>query len=167
MQQTILEKENTEVIISSKELFGHWQGHRGLTRKVIEAFPEKELFTFSIGGMRPFSELAMEMIKMAGPGVAGVNSGEWKEFGDTAGVPDPTTRAGILELWDKTTEQIDTLWPQIPEKRFQEVEAAFGMYEDAMYGTLFYLMDNEIHHRGQGYVYLRALGIAPPPFWER
>ena len=24
-----------------------------------------------------------------------------------------------------------------------------------------------IHHRGQGYVYLRALGIAPPPFYER
>ena len=26
---------------------------------------------------------------------------------------------------------------------------------------------NEIHHRGQGYVYLRALGIEPPPFYER
>ena len=24
-----------------------------------------------------------------------------------------------------------------------------------------------VHHRGQGYVYLRALGIEPPPFWER
>jgi uncharacterized damage-inducible protein DinB len=30
-----------------------------------------------------------------------------------------------------------------------------------------YAIDNEIHHRGQGYVYLRALGIVPPPFWER
>ena len=29
------------------------------------------------------------------------------------------------------------------------------------------LVDNEIHHRGQGYVYLRELGIEPPPFWER
>ena len=25
-----------------------------------------------------------------------------------------------------------------------------------------YVIDNEIHHRGQGYVYLRALGIEPP-----
>jgi hypothetical protein len=33
---------------------------------------------------------------------------------------------------------------------------------------LFYVMDNEIHHhRGQGYVYLRALGIEPPAFYER
>jgi uncharacterized damage-inducible protein DinB len=30
-----------------------------------------------------------------------------------------------------------------------------------------YVIDNEIHHRGQGYVYLRELGIEPPPFWER
>ncbi|WP_367868755.1 DinB family protein [Pedobacter sp. WC2423] len=28
-------------------------------------------------------------------------------------------------------------------------------------------MDNEIHHRGQGYVYLRSLGIEPPFFWDR
>ncbi|MFS8616658.1 MAG: DinB family protein [Solitalea sp.] len=30
-----------------------------------------------------------------------------------------------------------------------------------------YLIDNEIHHRGQGFAYLRSLGIAPPFFWER
>jgi uncharacterized damage-inducible protein DinB len=30
-----------------------------------------------------------------------------------------------------------------------------------------YAIDNEIHHRGQGFVYLRALGIEPPHFWER
>jgi uncharacterized damage-inducible protein DinB len=28
-------------------------------------------------------------------------------------------------------------------------------------------VDNEIHHRGQGTVYLRLLGIMPPEFWER
>ena len=30
-----------------------------------------------------------------------------------------------------------------------------------------YTIDNEIHHRGQGYVYLRALGLEPPAFYER
>jgi uncharacterized damage-inducible protein DinB len=28
------------------------------------------------------------------------------------------------------------------------------------------VIDKEIHHRGQGYVYLRALGIEPPPFYD-
>lgn len=33
--------------------------------------------------------------------------------------------------------------------------------------VILYAIDNEIHHRGQGYVYLRSLGIEPPPFYER
>ena len=32
---------------------------------------------------------------------------------------------------------------------------------------LLYVIENEIHHRGQGYVYLRSLGIEPPAFWDR
>ena len=42
-------------------LLNHWQGHRRVTRRVIDAFQEDRLFSFSIGGMRPFGELAMEM----------------------------------------------------------------------------------------------------------
>jgi uncharacterized damage-inducible protein DinB len=62
-------------IIPISAFLAHWQGHRRLTRRVIELFPEDKLFAFSI--------------------------------------------------------------------------------------------DNEIHHRGQGYVYLRALGIEPPGFYDR
>jgi uncharacterized damage-inducible protein DinB len=51
--------------------------------------------------------------------------------------------------------------------RFQETDKAFGQWEMTIYGLLFYLVDNEIHHRGQGYVYLRSLGIEPPAFYER
>jgi len=47
------------------------------------------------------------------------------------------------------------------------VEMAFGQYEGTNLSTILYLIDNEIHHRGQGYVYLRSLGIEPPYFWER
>jgi uncharacterized damage-inducible protein DinB len=36
-----------------------------------------------------------------------------------------------------------------------------------VYDLFFYLIDNEIHHRGQGYVYLRALDIEPPFFPDR
>ena len=55
----------------------------------------------------------------------------------------------------------------IPPRRFEEVDTAFGQWEGVIHGLLFYWIDNEIHHRGQGYVYLRALGIEPPAFYER
>ena len=73
----------------------------------------------------------------------------------------------ILRAWDQATEEIDTLWAQIPVERFQEQIVAFGQYPGPVYSLLLYVIDNEIHHRGQGYVYLRALGIEPPPFYER
>ena len=51
-------------VLTSETLLKHWQGHRGLTRKMIEAFPEDKLFTYSIGGMRPFAELVYEFLGM-------------------------------------------------------------------------------------------------------
>ncbi len=164
---TVQTKEITPVIVMTPEaLLDHWQGHRKLTRRVIEAFPENELFQYSVGGMRPFSELALEMVNMAGPGIRGIATNKWEKF-EGSDRSAPKTKQDILLLWDETTEQINTYWPQIPPHRFQEVVTAFGQWEGPGYWILFYFIDNEIHHRGQGYVYLRSLGIEPPPFWDR
>ncbi|MES2731217.1 MAG: DinB family protein [Bacteroidota bacterium] len=158
------------LVITQDALLNQWQGHRRLTRRVIEAFPEDKFFTYSIGGMRPFSAMAMEIIGMAAPGIQGIVTDKWEAIDNLSHLSKtspPSTKEEILHLWDEVTEQIDTLWPQIPPQRFQEVALAFGQYEGPIYWTILYLIDNEIHHRGQGYVYLRSLGIAPPPFWER
>ena len=150
-------------IMSSQQFLEHWQGHRALTRRVIDAFPEDKLFTYSIGGMRPFSALAMELIGMAVPTLNGVITGKWAQFAEAKA----TTKAELLGMWDGATVEINTLWPTIPAARFQEVDTAFGQWKMAIYDLLLYIRDNEVHHRGQGYVYLRSLGIEPPPFWER
>ncbi len=150
-------------ILTPEMLLEHWQGHRRVTRRVIDAFPEDKLFSFSLGGMRPFSQLAIEFLKMAEPIVHGVATGEWVSKEDVA----PQTKAELLALWDDATTAINTIWPTIPQKRFRQVDKAFGMWEGAGVATIMYAIDNEIHHRGQGYVYLRALGIEPPLFYER
>lgn len=142
----------------------HWQGHRRLTRRVIEAFPSESFSSFSLGGMRPFSQLALEILDMQEPGLQGLVSGVWPTYAAS----DPSSsRERILERWDLLTDAIDRLWPDIAPGRFLEIETAFGMYTQPVYATVFYMIDNEIHHRAQGYVYLRALGIEPPAFWER
>ena len=66
-----------------------------------------------------------------------------------------------------TPEELDELWPKIKPERFQEEVMAFGRYSGKYVETVFYVIDNEVHHRGQGYVYLRALGVEPPYFWDR
>lgn len=149
--------------ITPEALLQHWQGHRRLTRKVIEAFPEDQLFTFSVGGMRPFGELALELVSMAEPMARGVATGDWNTSFDRETVP----KDEILRRWDESTENLNSLWAQIPPEKFAEQMTAFGQYPGIAHDLILYVIDNEVHHRGQGYVYLRALGIEPPPFWER
>jgi uncharacterized damage-inducible protein DinB len=151
--------------LTTDDVLKHWQGHRALTRRTIEAFPDDKLFTFSVGGMRPFAELAMEFIRMAVPIVDGVATGKWVEYNDNGSKA--TTKAGLLALWDAQTKKLDQKFPTIPAHRFTEIDKAFGQWEMSGINTIQYAVDNEIHHRGQGYVYLRALGIEPPHFWER
>jgi len=157
-------------IFTPQALLEHWQGHRRVTRRMIEAFPEDKLFTYSIGGMRPFSDLVMEFIGMAEPGMDGVVTGNWDTVND---LPHhvknnlPKTKKELLQRWDSVTEKINKLWPQISPQRFNETDKAFGQWEGPVYGFIFYWIDNEIHHRGQAYVYLRSLSIEPPAFYDR
>jgi uncharacterized damage-inducible protein DinB len=160
MSEVIVSKE----VISSAALLEIWQGNRRLTRRVLEAFPEKELFEFSIGGMRPFAALIKELLAIAVPGLNEVVGGIIKPLEEDLAA---TSKAELLTLWDEATPVIDELWGKISNERFQDKIKLFGEYENSVLDTILYFVENEIHHRGQGYVYLRALGIEPPFFWER
>jgi len=63
--------------ITPDALLAHWQGHRSLTRRVIDAFPADQLYTFSLGGMRTFGEMANELLAIAGPMLPGLLTGEY------------------------------------------------------------------------------------------
>ena len=155
-------------VISPAILISHWQGHRNVTRKVIEAFPEDKLFTHSIGGMRPFGLLVKEILTMGAPGIEGVISGKWASFQETENeFPTPCSKEQLLKYWDASTKRINEACTKIPAERFHDTIKIFGQWEGPVYWSIFYFIDNEIHHRAQGYVYLRSLGIEPPPFWDR
>lgn len=152
-------------VISQEDLLRHWLGHRNLTRRVIEAFPEKDLFEFSIGGMRSFAALSIELLSIGGPALKSIVSNEATPYDESGSAL--TTKEQILQKWDEQTDVIKEYFNQIPLERFSETFNLFGQYEFPIIENIFYFIDNEIHHRGQGFVYLRALGIEPPMFWER
>ncbi len=155
--------DRNSLVIPAEALLEHWQGHRRLTRRVIDVFPEDRLFSFSIGTMRSFGTMALEMISIAEPMVRGVVTDVWDESISREARP----KDEILRLWDESTGKMNAQWPGIPPERFQQTMTAFGKYPGRVYDLLLYAIDNEVHHRGQGYVYLRALGLEPPPFYER
>ncbi|MER3373070.1 MAG: DinB family protein [Allomuricauda sp.] len=165
MENTAEKQSKTAQVITPSQLLEHWQGHRRVTRRVIEAFPEKEFFTHSIGGMRPFSQMVAELLAIAVPGLQEIVSGKASKFDEN--LDHDNSKAKMLQWWDEATEQINELWAKIPAEQFQEHVKLFGQYEGPVHSQIFYFIDNEIHHRAQGYVYLRSLGVEPPFFYDR
>ena len=160
--------DSMTTFITPNALFEHWQGHRRLTRRVIEAFPEGELFAFQPAPpMRSFGALALEVIHMVVPTLEGLETGNWNNPDWEEIARSRTTKADVLALWDETTEALQARWNRLPEATFREVHNVFGYMTEPGSIVVFYLIDNEIHHRAQGYVYLRLLGVEPPAFPER
>lgn len=165
-EEAVFNSNGKTITIPPHALLEHWQGHRRLTRRMIEAYPADKFFSYSVADMRPFAGLAMEMIRLAAVGMKGLHTRDWSVADDYRKYTEaamPSKKEDILQLWDEVTEQINRFWPD----DFEEIHLAFGQYEAPVYGIILYWIDNEIHHRGQAYVYMRSLGIEPPPFWER
>lgn len=154
-----------DTIFNANDILEHWLGHRKLSRRTLERFPEDQLFSFSIGGMRPFGHLALEMLMIL-PTLRGVSTGEWKWEDAYPGVTD---KDALLAAWDDCDKKLRQTWASITPERLKALEADNFWMKEATPNIwkVQYWIDNEIHHRGQGYVYLRALGIEPPAFWER
>lgn len=152
-------------VITSKELLAHWQGHRSLTRRCIEVFPEREYFEYSLGGMRTFAQLTEEMLSVSLPGLRQLATREMEELDER--IDHRNSKERVLEIWDKATGEIDRYWNMISEDQFHDEVVTFGAYPGTVLSSVLYFIDNEIHHRGQAYVYMRTLGIEPPPFWDR
>ncbi|MBB6097141.1 putative damage-inducible protein DinB [Deinobacterium chartae] len=152
-------------LLSPAELRNHWEGHRRLTRRTLEVFPEDALFHFCPAPpMRSFGAMTLEVIGMIEPTLRGLVGGNWSWTEAAAGID---SKAALLEAWDHSSAALESEWPKVKPERLGEVEAVFGLPPQKHLELVWYLIDNEIHHRAQGYVYLRLLGIEPPAFFER
>ena len=168
-EATVSSQTDTATFVTTDGLLAHWEGHRRLTRRVLEAYPEDKLFSFQPAPpMRPFGALILEIDGMVAPTLNGLATGSWEapDWAAMAAQAEPS-KTELLERWDKTSKLLREHWSEISEDKFPETQTAFGQWQMTGSELIFYLIDNEIHHRGQGYVYLRLLGIEPPAFPER
>lgn len=109
--------------------------------------------------------MVMELLGIAGPGMEEIVSRETAVFSEE--LDGGIGKAGLLQRWDEATTQIDKCWAKLSADQFHDQLKLFGQYEGTVISSVLYFIDNEIHHRAQGYVYLRALGVEPPAFYER
>ena len=149
-------------LLTPEALLTNLKDVRALTRNVIEAFPEKELFEFSVANLRPFSQMVEEFLMITNYIFTETLHEKHTPF-YTEG-QSPTTKAEVLALWDRATEILDREWTKVGDYTqpltIYQMTFSFAQW-------ILYAIENESHHRGQGYTYLRALGIEPPFFWAR
>jgi uncharacterized damage-inducible protein DinB len=79
----------------------------------------------------------------------------------------PGTKREVLQQWDAAQNRSTGTGRRFRRGVSRNTTWPSASTPGSIYAHLLYFIDNEVHHRGQGYVYLRALGIEPPPFWER
>jgi uncharacterized damage-inducible protein DinB len=152
--------------LTSELLLRHWLGHRRLTRRTIVAFPEPALFEHHAPGMRSFGAIVHELNAFLPPVLVGAADGVWA-WPDAYASSAPTSKAELLAAFDAATDDLARDLPRISAERFVAVDQPIGSRQEPVVFTLLYFLDNEIHHRAQGFVYLRELGIEPPAFYQR
>ena len=149
-------------LLTPEALLTNLKDVRALTRNVIEAFPEKELFEFSVANLRPFSQMVEEFLMITNYIFTETLHEKHTPFYTEGQFP--TTKAEVLALWDRATEILDREWKEVGDYT-QSLTIYQMTFSFAQW--ILYFIENESHHRGQGYTYLRALGIEPPSFWGR
>jgi len=151
------------VTVEPAVLLAYWQDERMQTREMIEAFPDDHLFFYSLNGMKPFAELAWELISMSIPAAVGITTGHWQPTGSFSRswnkVQKPLNKKDLLTLWDDATKEIDRLWSEMAEGRLMEKQIVFGLGSGPVYSFVLRYVDQEIQFRCQAMVYLRSLRI--------
>ncbi|WP_285765934.1 DinB family protein [Peribacillus sp. SI8-4] len=154
------------MVLSKTDLLEILEGNRRLTMRVVEAFPEEELFHFTPADkLRPFAEMIKEIMNIERAYVRGIARNVW-EFQDS--FASISTKEALISACEAIRDDTRRLWQEITEETLEVVEKdPFFGPSQSHFSRLQYGLENEIHHRGQGFIYLRVLGIEPPEFFER
>lgn len=143
------------------------EGNRRLTIRTLKAFTENDLFHYSAAPpMRPFGALIREILALEEAIMRAAATGEYRfELDRYRGA---TTARELLEACDSVREQTLAWWPGLTVEGLLTVEQdPWVPVPQSHLARIQFALENEIHHRGQGYVYLRTLGFEPPAFYER
>jgi uncharacterized damage-inducible protein DinB len=154
------------MFLTKNDFFEIFEGNRRLTMRVIEAFPEDKLFSYTPDEkLRPFVEMVKEIVNIEYGYMQGIALDKWEYKDVFEGV---TTTEDLIKISNEIREETRKMWEEMNEERLSIVvkDPFFGP-EQSHFARLQYALENEIHHRGQGYTYLRILGIEPPEFYVR
>lgn len=151
---------------SHLQMWDQMRTRHGITLRVIEQIPSDQLTSHPIAGMRSPAELVVHMystIQQLAEGVLAGAIGESREKSVAGGI---TNREQLLLFVNDAWAAGDKIAGQVTEAQLNgTVQTPWGepFPGFAMFG---FVSDEYLHHRGQLYAFVRALGIEPVMLWD-
>lgn len=140
----------------------------GITLRVVEALPADKLDTHPIPNMRTPKELVTHMAETMRGVATGVIQGKIANYEEheAAKVSALRTRdelvASLKDAWNEADKAIRSM---SESQATASVETPWD-FSPPGWLCVQIVFDEHLHHRGQLYTYLRALGAEPPFMWD-
>jgi uncharacterized damage-inducible protein DinB len=157
-------------MLNQQALGGMWDQIRqrhGIALRVIEAIPADKIHSHPIPNMRTPAELVVHLYGMVVREIAeGTLRGQVRELDDAALCAGIKTKDDLLQFARDSYAAAAKAIPSITDAHLQAmVKTPWGM-DFPGWMMLGITHDEFLHHRGQLYAYVRALGAEPPMMWD-
>lgn len=156
--------------MNKQSLTGMWDMMRlrhGVGLRCIEAIPADQFDARPIASMRTPKELIAHMygfLRQAPEGVvAGTLSASPDEKATAAGLK---TKADVLRYADDCWKAADAAFAKITDAQLGAMVPTPWNESYPGHVMVNFVNDEFLHHRGQLYAYIRALGGEPPMLWD-
>jgi len=138
----------------------------GITFRVIQAVPKDKIDVRPVRDMRTPRELVAHMYETMRGVAAGIVSGQVVTDENADKGNSLKTHAEMLQFASECWKSADKSVKSITDAQATAmVKTPWGMdFPGWMCAQI--IFDEHLHHRGQLYAYLRALGIEPPFMWD-
>jgi uncharacterized damage-inducible protein DinB len=151
----------------SLKLWNRLRVLNGIALRCVEALPADSLDQHPIPNMRTPKELTVHLYGMIVEAMGvGIVKGEITAYDEAAACASIRTRDELVkwcrERWANADRAMQTI---TDEQASGPVKTPWG-FDAPGYGMLIGLNEEFLHHRGQLYAYLRALGAEPPVNWD-
>ena len=140
--------------------------HVGVSLRTVAAIPQSKLDANPVSNMRTPKELALHAFTY----MRGVPKGILKGRLTAEDCAEPVDR---IQNVDQLVAWCTESWNSMQEDFEKITDAQLGKMIDTYWGKPFpghflipIVYDEHLHHRGQLYAYLRALGAEPPFLWS-
>lgn len=142
------------------ELFDYWLRIRDYYDLAVKLIPEEKIEWKPKGALNSFGDILRHTVETTNWGLAAVNGNPHKfnrcKRGEFA------TKNSLIAVMEKSRLQLFTMLANRHNEDLQKPVMLSDGNEATLKWLLFHLMEHDVHHRSQVFIYLRLLGINPP-----